>query len=131
MREENVSLHSKIENAENRSRRSNLRIRGLPVSIWDVQVKALALFQKLASDIPVDRLEIERAHRALTKKNDSGPPRDIIVKFLFFNSKERLMAAARDHQQPLRFQGNEYQLFTDLAPTLIQKSQPRFKKGEQ
>lgn len=31
------------------------------------------------------------------------------------------MEAARDHRQPLKFQENEYQLFTDLALTMLQK----------
>lgn len=31
------------------------------------------------------------------------------------------MEAARDHRQPLSFQGHDYQLFGDLAPSTIQK----------
>lgn len=72
-------------------------------------------------DIPAERLEIECAHRALTKQWDKGPPRDIIVKLLYFQTKERHMAAVRDRGHGLRFQGHDYQLYTDLASSTIQK----------
>lgn len=47
--------------------------------------------------------------------------RDIIVKLLYYRSKERLLVDARDKHQVLRFQGHDYQLFPDLVLSLIQK----------
>lgn len=53
LKEENLVLHARIEDAENRSRSYNFHIRGLPESIQDAHSTALALFRELAPDIPV------------------------------------------------------------------------------
>lgn len=49
-----------------------------------------------------------------------APPRDVIIKFHFYRTKEWLLQAARDHQD-LSFQGNPLQLFADLSPVTIAK----------
>lgn len=59
--------------------------------------------------------------QSVDKKMKRGPPRDIIVKLLYYQSKEKLMVVASDKRQVLRFRGYEYHLFTDLAPRTIQK----------
>lgn len=110
----------KLEDFENRSRRGNLRLRGLPESIDDLTSTATALFQELVPALPIERLEFDRIHRALGPKKPDGPPRDIIIKFTFYRTKETLLRAARD-KRDLCFQGHPYQLFSDLAPSTIQK----------
>lgn len=67
------------------------RIRGIPETVTDVLVPSLAIFQELEPDILVERLEIERAHHALTKRREPGPPRDNVVKLLDYRSKEQLL----------------------------------------
>lgn len=96
LREENAMLLSRLEDAENRSRRSNLRLRGIPEAIDDLQSFTTALFQELAPSIPIECLEFDRIHRALTRRQADGPPRDIIVKLHFFRTKEQLLTAARN-----------------------------------
>lgn len=95
LREENAMLLSRLEDAENRSRRSNLRLRGIPEAIDDLQSFTTALFQELEPSIPIERLEFDRIHRALTRRQADGPPRDI-VKLHFFRTKEQLLTAARN-----------------------------------
>lgn len=112
-------LLSRLEDAENRSRRSNLRLRGIPETIDDLQFFTTALFQELAPSIPIEHLEFNRIHRALTRRQTDGPPRDIIIKLHFFRTKEQLLAAA--HNNSLQFQSHTYQLFSDLAPLTIAK----------
>lgn len=113
-------LQDKNEDLENRSRRSNLRFRGLPESMEDVPGTILALLQELVPDVQPDRLEMDRAHRALGRRSKEGPPRDIIVKFHFYATKEKILATARE-KEPLLFQGHSYQIFPDLAPITIMK----------
>lgn len=113
-------LLSRLEDEENRSRRSNLRLRGIPETIDDLQSFTTALFQELAPSIPIERLEFDRIHRALTRRQTDGPPRDIIIKLHFFRTKEQLLAAARNNNT-LQFQSHTYQLFADLAPLTIAK----------
>lgn len=120
LKEENIILQNRLEDYENRARRSNLRFRGLPESITDLQSTITALCQELLPGISVERLEMDRVHRALMPKKTDGPPRDIIAKFHFFRSKEQLLEAARGKNN-LTFQGHSYQLFADLSQLTISK----------
>lgn len=120
LKEENVILQSKLEDFENRDRRSNLRIRGIPESVIDLHSTMTALFQELQPALPIDRLEMDRVHRALMPRKTDGPPRDIIAKFHYYRTKEQLLAAARAKGN-LTFQGHDYQLFTDLSQLTIAK----------
>lgn len=81
-----------------------------------MQGTATAFFQELAPEIPLERLEFDHIHRSLAPKPSEGPPRDLIIKFHFYRTKERLLQAA---QQDLSFQGNPLQLFADLSPVTI------------
>ena len=96
LKEENLVLQSRLEDFENRARRSNLRIRGISESITDLQATMLALFQELEPAIPVERMEIDRVHCALSPKKSEGPPRDIIIKFHYYHTKEQLLSAGRE-----------------------------------
>ena len=96
LKEENATLQNRLEDFENRARRSNIRLRGIPESVIDPQATALALCQELLPGIAVERLEMDRIHRALTPRKTDGPPRDIIAKFHFYKTKEQIMEAARD-----------------------------------
>ena len=120
LKDENFSLQTRLEDFENRARRSNLRIRGIPESIIDLQSTITALFQELSPSIPIERLEMDRIHRALAPRKSEGPPRDIIAKFHFFHTKEQLMVAARN-KESLIFQGHPYQIFADLSPITVAK----------
>lgn len=71
--EETLTLHNR-EDFENRAKRSNIRIRGILESIVDLQPTVMALFQELASSIPIERLKMDRIHRCLAPQPDDGPP---------------------------------------------------------
>lgn len=47
LRDENITLQTRLEGFENRARRSNILIRGLPETILDLQVTVTAMFQEL------------------------------------------------------------------------------------
>lgn len=49
-----------------------------------------------------------------------GLPRDIIVKPHYYRIKEKMMMAARNRQD-LQLNGAPIHLFTDLAPSTVQK----------
>ena len=120
LKEENEILQNRQEDFENRDRRSNIRFRGIPEAVIDLQATALALCQELVPGIAVERLEMDRIHRALTPKRADGPPRDIIAKFHFYKTKEQIMEAAREKKN-LSFQGYEYQIFADISQLTIAK----------
>lgn len=87
-RAENKAFGNRIEDAENRSRRSNLRIREIPEQVQDLQATMTALFQDLVPDLPVEELELDWVHSALTCKCTSGQPRDIVSRLHFYRTKE-------------------------------------------
>lgn len=107
-------LQDKMEDAENRVWRDNLHLHGLPEVITDLQVTATAFFQELTPDIPLERLERNRIHRALSAKQPDDPSRDVISKFHYFHTKKKLLQSAHE-QQVLFFQGNSLQLFADIS----------------
>ena len=120
LKEENLTLQSKLEEFENRARRSNLRFRGIPESIIDLNGTMLALCQEILPGIPADRLEMDRVHRALTQRKADGPPRDIIAKFHFYKTKELILQNTREKNK-LSFQGHDYQIFADISQLTINK----------
>lgn len=120
LKEENAVLQSRLEAQENRDLRSHLRIRGIPETVLAVQAPILALFQELEPGIPIDRLEIDRVHRALAPHKTNGPPRDIIAKLHYYRIKEQLLAVARG-KDTFTFQGHTYQIFADLSPLTVAK----------
>ncbi|OCT56499.1 hypothetical protein XELAEV_18000020mg [Xenopus laevis] len=86
-------VQDRIEDSDNRSRRNNIRIRGLPESISDLRVAILELLQTLAPVLPVKRLEMDRV---------------------------AILAAARAKGK-LIFQTYPYQVYADLSPTTLQR----------
>lgn len=89
--------------------------------VWHwTQANITALFQELLPGTPIDRFEMDRVHRALAPRKINGPPRDIIAKLHFYRTKEQILTAARGRES-LSFQGNTYQLFTDLSPLTVAK----------
>lgn len=111
------------EDLENRERRSNVQIRGVHETVNDKELRAylLNLFVTLAPHIPdVDWL-LDRAHRSLTPKPPPGSnPRDIIVRFHYYDSKEALTAATRNKNR-IGFKGSKIQIFSDLSPITLAK----------
>lgn len=76
----------------------------------------LVLFQELQPAIPVERIEMDRVHRALSPHKADGPPRNIIAKFHYYRTKEQLLAAARGKDtDPFKVTHISYsQIFPDL-----------------
>lgn len=111
---------NKIDNLENRSRRYNFRVQGIPESFPDSEAIMKELIQHLIPDIPHHKLELDRAHRALTTPRDDGLPRDVIVKPHYYVVKEQVMARAREIAH-LQLRDHKIQIFADISPTTIQK----------
>lgn len=56
LKEKKSVLQPRLDDQETRDRRSNLRIRGIPETVLDLQATMITLFQKLQPGIPVKRL---------------------------------------------------------------------------
>lgn len=65
--------------------------------------------------IPIDSLEFDCMHRALKPKKPEGPSCEMVIKFIYYCTKEILIQAAQD-KSILMFQGYCYQVFPRAFP---------------
>lgn len=93
------ALESKTDDLENRGRRKNVVLLGLPEksegsqSLFDYIQQKLPGWLKLSLDKPI---ELERAHRSLRPLPDPGkPPRPVLIRFLRFRDKELILQSAK------------------------------------
>ncbi|CAH2293435.1 Hypothetical predicted protein, partial [Pelobates cultripes] len=90
-------LTAKTEDLDNRSRRSNIRMRGLPEPSTeeDVEASLKALFREiLGADMP-DSITFDRTHRANRPRPADNTPRDVICCLHNYKHKEKIMLKAR------------------------------------
>lgn len=117
---QDTQLH--IEDLDNRGRRNNIRVRGLPEAegAEDLQTTLESIFNKLLNDSATGKILMDRAHRALRPKKLNGPPRDVICRVQDFALKEKIMLAARN-QREIKHEGSVIQLYPDLAWATLQR----------
>ncbi|CAL9691562.1 unnamed protein product [Knipowitschia caucasica] len=124
LEKEKSELQAKTEDLENRSRRNNLRIIGLPENSEGRDATAFMsqFFVEVLQDPSFTRPpELDRAHRALrAKPADNEKPRPMLVRFLRFQEKERVLAIARKKGQ-LLYSGDKIFIFPDLSAELTKK----------
>lgn len=116
------SLSAKTEDLENRSRRSNVRLGGAAgrdacgfLENW--------LPDALGMEPLRFPLIIERAHRiASIRSDDKAPPRALIMKFLNYKDKVRVLNAAREKKEVL-YKGKRVMLFPDFSAEVSKKRQ--------
>ncbi|OCT59761.1 hypothetical protein XELAEV_18000635mg [Xenopus laevis] len=96
-------LRRGFEDAENRSRRHNIRIRGIPEDLQTAEDKN--------TDIPIDRF-----HRVA--RGRSGKPRDILCCLHNYTTKDQILSKARDIKN-MKIEEDNIELFQDLAPSTV------------
>lgn len=119
-------LTSKMDDLENRSRRSNLRLVNLPEKVE--KGNAAAFLEEWLPNVPGPEtfpalLAIERAHK-LPGAPQSSALRVIIMKFLNFRDKIRVMQAARKKGK-IVYEGHHVMFFQDIS-TELHKKRKRF-----
>lgn len=89
----------KIEDQENRNRRNNIRIRGLPEATGDEDLlpSIQGIFNGLLGQAADRPLKIDRVHRGLRPRNlSSDIPCDVICRVHYYEEKELVMKKARE-----------------------------------
>ncbi|CAH2306732.1 Hypothetical predicted protein [Pelobates cultripes] len=117
-----TDLRLHVEDLDNRSRRNNIRIRGLrePIGPEDLRETLIPLFNLILHRPPEARLKIDRVHRALRPKPPpSAPPRDVICYIQDTQLKEEIMQAART-ERSWRYKGQTVELYNDLSHLTLQ-----------
>uniref|UniRef100_A0A8C5PLJ3 Uncharacterized protein n=2 Tax=Leptobrachium leishanense TaxID=445787 RepID=A0A8C5PLJ3_9ANUR len=111
-----------LEDVANRSRRNNIRLRGLPESVQtrELHETVLGLLKRLVPEVPPAKLLMDRIHRALrAPRADSQQPRDVIFRLHYYTVKEEVMRKSRDVD--LVYEDVKLALFQDLAPETLQR----------
>ena len=88
-------LEDKLDKAEQYSRRNCLRLSGIPEEEGEsVETKVMGVAQAIDVNLSID--EIDRTHRVgRSKDKKDSKPRDIIVKFVSYRSRRKLMENKR------------------------------------
>lgn len=116
----------KIDDLENRSRRCNIRVIGLPegsegtnpVSFFKTWLPEL-----VAVSFKGGAVKIDRCHRVLARLPSSAQrPRAVIIKLHNFQDKARIMQAAR-RKQSLFHNGIPIMIFEDFSAAVLKKRQ--------
>ncbi|CAH2221237.1 Hypothetical predicted protein [Pelobates cultripes] len=122
--ERKLSLHeTKITDAEDRSRRNNIRLRGVPedVEAQDLTAFTMELFRAVLPDIPADMLLLDRIHR-IPRPQHLPPtvPRDVLMRLHYYHTKDQILRAHRTRKDlPDKFK--PILLFTDLSAETLRR----------
>uniref|UniRef100_A0A8C5PEG4 Uncharacterized protein n=1 Tax=Leptobrachium leishanense TaxID=445787 RepID=A0A8C5PEG4_9ANUR len=110
----------RLDDLENRSRRNNIRVRGVRESISDLDPYLAHIFNTILAERAVHPASFDRAHRALRPRPaDQAPPRDIICRVADYRLKQAIMAAAR-RRRVWEIEGERLEIFPDLAQSTLQ-----------
>uniref|UniRef100_H3ATG2 L1 transposable element RRM domain-containing protein n=1 Tax=Latimeria chalumnae TaxID=7897 RepID=H3ATG2_LATCH len=112
----------RVQDLENRSRRNNTRVLGVPEGAEGNDVSGPALLLTMLRDcLPLDAaesIEVERAHRTLGPRPSSDQwPRPIIACLLQFQDQERILRLARESGE-LHWRGRRIMIFLDMSREL-------------
>lgn len=111
-----------LEDLDNRGRRNNIRVRGLPEATQeeDLNVTLQAIFNSILGRPEHQRVKLDRAHRALRHCGPGSRPRDVICRMHNYTLKEDIMRKARN-MHAIDFDGASIQLFPDLSWITLQQ----------
>lgn len=113
-------LADKVDDLENRSRRSNIRIVGIQET-----VKMAELNRICTLDIPralgIDKeCIVERSHRLGAVQADRQGPRQVITKYLNYSNKTAILQKFRANRE-LQKGGQDLLIFADYSPDLSKR----------
>lgn len=121
----NAVLVNKTEDLENRCRRQNLRTVGLPEGLEGgspVEFISRLLQPVVGKDTFPEPSELDRAHRTLAPKPAAGQrPRAVLVRFLRYQDKERVLRWARLQKDDIKFNSNKILFFPDMSASLAKQ----------
>ena len=131
LQKEVKKLQERNDQIENFSRRQNLKIIGIPEQVEQGNPMTLmaTFFHEVLGEKIDETLVLDRAHRGLTAKPQTNPPpnsrppapRPMIVRFHYYNDKEKILQVAREKGGELRFRGTKVHIFPDMSAELSRR----------
>lgn len=121
LEKQNESLYNRLEDLENRSRRSNLRVLNIPEKSEHGKDNIVFISELLRDvmgpDIFPTPPQLERAHR--TGPATGARPRPFIVCFLRCQDREAVLRWSRRHQ--MKYGDNLLRVYADMSVALARK----------
>uniref|UniRef100_A0A3P9K356 L1 transposable element RRM domain-containing protein n=1 Tax=Oryzias latipes TaxID=8090 RepID=A0A3P9K356_ORYLA len=119
LEKQNSYLAEKVEDVENQSRASNIRLLRVPEGSEGRDMIGFVghlLIQLFGQDKLPSPLVIERAHRSpgTPNPNPKAGPQPILVRFLHFQDKLNILRLSRDKKE-LLFKGNRVHIYPDFS----------------
>ncbi|CAH2297157.1 Hypothetical predicted protein [Pelobates cultripes] len=117
-----LSMRRHLEDLDNRGRRCNIRIRGIPEAEGppeDVVEILTELFQSILQPTSPQHIEFERAHRTMRPRTLEDGPRDLICCLHSFPVKDTIMRKARE-RPTWPYRGSQVALYNDLSPITLE-----------
>ncbi|KAL3045290.1 hypothetical protein OYC64_013535 [Pagothenia borchgrevinki] len=121
--QENKQLKLKVDDLENRSRRCNIRITGIPERAEGARPTTFIesfLAEIFGPDAFPRPLTVDRAHRLAVQRRQDGAPRPFIACLHHFQMKQRIMQLARE-KGPLMYRGAEIHIYADYSAEVARK----------
>ncbi|KAJ1141602.1 hypothetical protein NDU88_007930 [Pleurodeles waltl] len=120
LQDSNRELQFRLEDLKNRSRHSNICIRGVsaqatPGSLEDFVI----LFQHIAPAIKDQEMIIDLPHRAGHPSRAPGQAQDILTCLHYYKQKEQILAEVRD-LNAINFEGHKIYLYQHLSLLTLQ-----------
>lgn len=120
-----VDVQLRLDDGENRSRRNNLRLRGIPEATMgpDLRSTVTAILNQVLGKPPTADLELDRVHRipgprpppsAQRSSPELDFPRDVLCRVHFFTIKEDILRLAWE-KGPIDFDGAPIRIFPDIS----------------
>lgn len=122
IKDEQHWVRAKLADLEDRSRRNNVKLRGVPESIPlnDLPKYAKDLIHTILPDAAPRDIVIDRIHRIAKPSHlAASVPRDVLMRIHFFHIKEKMMSEARV-KAPLPRPYEAIQIFPDLSKFTLQ-----------
>lgn len=113
----------KLEDLENRNRRNNIRVRGLPEATGDsdLEPSIRGIFNTIMGNPVTAPLRFDRVHRALRPRNtNSDQPRDVICRLHYFEDKNAIMMKMRGLPN-IDFDGATITIFPDISKDTLDR----------
>lgn len=113
----------KLEDLENRNRRNNIRVRGLPEATRDTDLEPSirGIFNTILGNPVAAPLRFDRVHRALRPRNaNSDQPRDVICRLHYFEDKNAIMIKMRGIPN-IDFDGATISIYPDLSKDTLDR----------
>ncbi|KAJ1198381.1 hypothetical protein NDU88_002222 [Pleurodeles waltl] len=117
LHDSNRVLQYRLEDHENRSRCSNICIRGVPAQATPGSLEDFVI--RLFWHIKDQEKILDRTHRAGHPSRAPGPAQDILACLHCYKQKKQILASVRD-LNARHFDSHKIYLYLDLSPRMLQ-----------